>query len=505
MSISARDRALQVDHLQADLVGRSVRGGAIVFGAQAIKVAVLFGTVVLLSRLLEPRTFGLLAMVAALTEILDQLKDFGLSTATIQRPDITHRQVTALFWINVAIGIILALGLVALAPLIAAFYGQPELTVIAGWLGVGFVISGLTTQHWALLRRQMRFSAIASIDVGAEITAMAVAVAAALGGAGYWSLVAQRLTYTALVMLGSWSLSGWRPGLPRRCEGLGGLLGFGGSVTGNSLVALLARNLDQVLIGWFWGPHPLGFYERAYKLLMVPINNVTGPIYSVGLPMLSRLRGEPERYRRAYLDLTEKLAMASMPAAALVLVCADWVVAVLLGSQWHDAAPILRWLALAAIPLPVGLATGLLFVSQERGRDLLTVGTLGATISVSAIVIGLPFGPEGVAACFALATTCLRVPMGFWLAGRKGPVATGDLFRAVLPSLLAAAMVSAVVAGMRQTPFLQTAKPLIGLLSVAPIGLLAALACFTVLPRSRRAILSLRQLSRAAGLSKARA
>jgi polysaccharide transporter, PST family len=503
MSDNDRDRALRVDHLHADLVGRSVRGGAIVFGAQAVKVAVQFGTVILLSRLLEPRAFGLLAMVAALTEILDQLKDFGLSTATIQRPDITHRQVTALFWINVAIGAVLALGLVALAPWIAVFYGQPELGPIACWLGLGFLLSGMTTQHWALLRRQMRFGATASIDVGAEVTAMAVAVVAALYGAGYWALVVQRLTYVGLVLVGSWSLAGWWPGLPRRCAGLGKLIGFGSSVTGNNIVALIARNLDQVLIGWFWGPHALGFYERAYKLLMVPINNVTAPIYSVGLPMLSRLRSEPERYRRAYLDLAEKLAMASMPAAALVLACADWIVAVLLGPQWHDAAPILRWLALAAVPLPVSYATGLLFVSQERGRDLLTVGTIGATLSATAIVIGLPFGPEGVAACFALSATFLRAPMGFWLAGRKGPVRTSDLYRTILPSIVAAVAVLGLIVALRRTPFLLAAEPLIGLLTVVPVGVVAALACFAILPRSRRAILSLRRLTRAARLGKA--
>lgn len=492
-----RGASLRVDHLQADLVGRSLRGGAITFGAQALKVVVQFGTVILLSRLLEPRAFGLLAMVAVIAEILDQLKDFGLSMATIQKADISHEQVSALFWINTALGLALALGLIAAAPLIASLYGQPELTGIARWLGLGFLVSGLTTQHWALLRRQMRFSTIATIDVGAELLAMAAAVLAALNGAGYWSLVVQRLTYAGLVMLGTWGTVRWLPGRPRRCAGLGSLLAFGGSVTGNGIVNLLARNLDQMLIGWLWGPRSLGFYERGYKLLMVPVNNITGPLYSVGMPALSRLFPEPERYRRAYLQLSEKLAMATMPAAALVVVGADWVVAVLLGPQWHDTAPILAWLAVAAIPLPVGVATGLLFLTQQRSGDLLTVGLLGSGISAASILAGLPFGPVGVAMAFALGTSLLRIPLCFWLAGRKGPVSGADLYRSVLPSLVAAGAVLAVIGGLRQLPMLAAVEPLVGLIAAAGTAVLLSLACFACIPQSRRALRSLRQLPRA--------
>ncbi len=232
------DQSLRVDHLQADLVGRSLRGGAITFGAQGFKVAIQFGTVMILSRLLPPQAFGLLAMVAALTEIFEQIKDFGLSAATIQKTDITHDQVTALFWINSAAGVAVALALFAGAPLIAQFYGQPELTDITRWLAVAFIISGATTQHWALLRRQMRFKTVAWIDVGSELLGMATAVVAALAGAGFWALVAQRLASSGAVMLATWSTSRWRPGWPRRCPGMKSLsAGTGGRYRSGSTSA----------------------------------------------------------------------------------------------------------------------------------------------------------------------------------------------------------------------------------------------------------------------------
>jgi PST family polysaccharide transporter len=449
----------------------------------------------ILSRLLPPHAFGLLAMIAALTEILEQIKDFGLSAATIQKTDITHEQVTALFWINSMAGVAAALTLFAGAPLLAQFYGQPELTDITRWLALAFIISGATTQHWALLRRQMRFSTIAWIDVGSELLGMATAVAAALAGAGFWALVAQRIVYTAAVMLATWSTSRWRPGWPRRCPGMKSLLVFGGSVTGNGILNSLGRNIDQVLIGWYWGALPLGLYERGYKLLMSPTNTVMVPLYSVGMPALSRLHDDPERYRRAYLSLSEKLAMLSVPAAALTVVTADWIVALLLGAQWHDAAPIVAWLAVAAALLPVATTTGLLFVTQDRAPELFKVGTLNTTISIVSILIGLPFGPVGVAAGLALGCTFVRVPMCFWLAGRKGPVTVADLFASVAPSVIAGCAVFAAVFAFRQLPLVETASPIVALVLCTCATFAVTAICFSCIPRSRRALLSMGQLS----------
>ncbi|MGH6799714.1 MAG: oligosaccharide flippase family protein, partial [Roseiarcus sp.] len=168
-SLKDHDRHLRTDQLVADIRRRSVRGGVMTLGAQGIKIAVQFGAVVALARLLPPAAFGLIAMVAALNAVLDLIKEFGLSAATIQKPDITHGQVTALFWINAASGAAITLALIAAAPAIAQFYGQPALLGVTRWLSLGFLLNGLTNQHWALLRRQMRFGVVAMLETGAEI------------------------------------------------------------------------------------------------------------------------------------------------------------------------------------------------------------------------------------------------------------------------------------------------------------------------------------------------
>lgn len=492
-----REQALRVDHLQADVIGRSVRGGVITFGAQAVKVVIQIGTVVVLSRLLAPQAFGMLAMVAVIIEILDQFKDLGLTAATIQKSEITHKQVTALFWINAAIGAALTLLIIAAAPLVAEFYGQPDLVEITRWLALGLLIGGLTTQHWAILRRQMRFRVTATIDLACEALAMAVAVVAALAGVGLWALVIQRLTYTGLVMVGTWSASGWWPGLPRRAPGVGALLAFGLSITGHGIAHLLSRNLDQALIGWYWAPRLLGLYERAYKLCMMPVNNIMGPLYGVGGPALGRLVSDPERYRSAYVALTEKLAMVTMPAIALAIAGSDWVVAVLLGAQWSEAAPIVAWLAFGAVLAPVVAAAGLLFVTQDRAPELLRLGLISSAISAVSILIGLPFGPVGVAASLAVGTNFVRIPFCFWMAGRRGPVGMKDLYRPLLPSMIAACAVFVAVSALHALPALQSAQPIAGFAAAIAAAAAVSLLCFLSMERSRHALRFVRTLGRA--------
>lgn len=485
---------LSTEHLQQDLTRRSLRGGLIAFGSQAVRFMAQFGGTVLLARLLTPHAFGLVAMIAALSVLLDLIKELGLSAATIQRQVITQQQVSTLFWINAGFGCLVALGLLLAAPAIAGFYGEPELTAITRWLALGFVVSGLTIQHWALLRRQMRFTAIAGIETGAELIALAIAVACAAKGAGYWALVAQRVAGPTLTLIATWLLCPWRPSLPVRDTEIANMLRFGGSVTGFNLLAAAARSLDQILIGWLWGPVVLGFYERASRLILVPLNNLNAPLYAVAMPALSRLAEQPERYRSAFLLVFEKFAMVTMPPAALAVVTADWVVGLLFGPQWSAAAPFVASFSAAAVTLPAMLAIALLYLSQNRGGDMLRAGLADTAAVVVAILAGLPFGAVGIAVAYAVAGLTLRLPLAIVLGGRRGPVKSRDLAGALMPALSAAGAVAGSVAALRKTGWLTTTEPLTGLVLSLAAAMPAAFAVFIMIPRSRRILGILRRL-----------
>src|SRR5206468_2493229 len=185
------------DHLLTNLRGRTISSVAVTMSAQAAKFALSLASIVILARLLTPRDFGLVAMVTTVTGFLLVFKDAGLSIATVQRESITHAQVSNLFWINVGISFLCTLVVAASAPLIARFYHEDRLVPITLFLSTTFLLSGSTIQHQALLKRQMRFKAIALIEISSMAIGVFVGIAMAAKGYRYWSLVGSALSMEA--------------------------------------------------------------------------------------------------------------------------------------------------------------------------------------------------------------------------------------------------------------------------------------------------------------------
>ena len=405
------ERYFKTDHLQKDLGRRSVRGGAATISAQFVRHFVIgLAATAILARLLTPADFGLLAMVAAFTNLLARFKDLGLAMATIQRKEINHDQVSTLFWVNVGLGALMTLLMGALAPLIAWFYGEPRLLTITLALAVALVFGGLTVQHQALLQRQMRFSALAVVQVVAPAVGAIVGIISAFLGAGYWALVIMQLTTTVTMALGIWFVCGWRPGKPVRGADVRSILAFGGNLTGANLLNYLVRNLDNILIGWCWGAGALGLYSRAYALLLLPIRHINGPLTSVAIPALSRLQDDPARYRLYYQKGIQLLVAFGMPLVVFMFVVADKVILLVLGSQWGEAVPIFRMLGPAAFLGTFNVAGSWVLISSGRTDRQLRWMVMSSTVVVVAFLIGLPWGAIGVAGAFSIAQCCLRGP-----------------------------------------------------------------------------------------------
>jgi O-antigen/teichoic acid export membrane protein len=486
------------DHLSRDLRRRTARGGFVTLSGQGVRFVLSVGSTMVLARLLTPEDFGLVAMVTAVTGFLAVFKDLGLSQATVQRQEIHQDEVSTLFWVNVGTSVLLGIVVALLAPLLARLYEEDALTTITLALSIGFVLSGLGVQHAALLQRQMRFTALVAIDLASLALGVLAGIATALAGAGYWALVAMPLVTSATATAGYWLRSGWRPSKPGWAPGTGSLLSFGGYLTGFNTVNYVSRNLDNVLIGWRWGAASLGLYSRAYQLLLLPLHQINAPIGNVMVPSLSRLQGEPERYRRAYLDVLAKMLLVTSCLIGFLIATSDWVVDVFLGPQWHDAAQIFLWLGIAALVQPVANTTGWLFITQQKTRQMFVWGIIGAALSVASFLVGLPFGAVGVAAAYAISGLVIRFPLLMWYVGRIGPVSAGDMYRASFkPVLMGLAVLLAVGAFRLAASDLQ---PLWGLVLGACIALAVAapMLRFTELGRSALADVRLLMRRRAA-------
>jgi O-antigen/teichoic acid export membrane protein len=484
------ERFFRTDHLMDSLGGRTARGGVVTMASHGMKFAVSIVATAVLARLLSPQDYGMIGMVAVATNFVAMFKDLGLSHATVQRAEISAKQISTLFWVNLTLSIATMILMVLLAPAVSWFYGDSRLTLITIVTAIGFILGGLTVQHEALLKRQMRFMTLSAIALTSMVVGYAVGIGFAWYGFRFWSLVFSQLALLATNAALVWITCGWRPGLPHRGSGVRSMLRFGGNITGYATVNYFSKNADNVLIGKFWGAQPLGLYNKASQLVGLPTDQINEPLNSVAIPALSRLADSPERYRKAYLRMMEKVLLLVMPVVALLIVCSDWLVAIVLGSQWKDAGPILVFMSVAGLLQPIISTAGWLLVTQGRGRDLFRWSLLSAPISVVSIVAGLPWGAAGVAASYSLARIFVANPLMYWFVGRTGPVRTKDFYKLMAPFVLSSTV--GIFACLAFRHFFGLGNPLIGLAVCGSLILLTNLLVLLLIPSGRRALADVR-------------
>ena len=223
----------------------------------------------------------MIAMIWPLIAFVNLLQGMGLSSAVANAREVTYSQLSTVFWINVGISTALCILIALSAPLASAFYGEPAIVGPMIAMGALTFIAGLQAQHTALIYRQMRFGANALIEAISSILALAAGICVALVWPGPWALVSSPITAALVSLAGTWWVTKWRPGRPSSLKDVAPFLKFGRGITGFQIANFVARNLDNVLIGRYAGAVQLGLYDRAYKLLMLPVQQSLGPISRV--------------------------------------------------------------------------------------------------------------------------------------------------------------------------------------------------------------------------------
>jgi PST family polysaccharide transporter len=485
---------LKTDHLLPNLKRRTISGGVVTLSSQGAKFALNLASTIILARLLTPKDFGLVAMVTAVTGFVAMFRHAGLATPTVQREQITHAQVSNLFWINLGVSALCALVLAVLSPLVARFYHDSRITYITLALSTTFLIGGFRVQHLALLKRQMRFKAIAFIEVGSMAIGVAVGIAMALLHYRYWSLVGLSLATEVAAFLLTGLVSRWHPGLPSRGSGIGPLVSFGAHQTAGHFLFSLARGCDNLLIGRFYGPAPVGIYSRGAALVSRPLEQFLLPIDAVFLPALSRLQSQPARYRSTFLRLYEMIAMSAFFLSSLMLALAIPITLMLLGPKWTAVSTIFAGFTFTTIQLPLANAANWLLTSQGRGKDIFWVNVIAGSLTLGSFIAGLPFGPVGVAIAFSAVGLLVRLPILYHIVGRRGPVSTADLWIRFLRHL--PLWVLMFLATWATRGLVADLRPVIQLIICAPVGILTGLGFIWMFPPQRRIALSLFEIVR---------
>jgi O-antigen/teichoic acid export membrane protein len=431
-----------------DLKAKTIRGGAVRVGALVLSTLLRVVSMMVLSRLLEPRDFGLIGMTAAFTGILSLFRDFGLSSAAVQRASVTEEQTSTLFWINVLLGAALTVATFLFAPLVGHFYHEPQLVWVTRVMAVSFLFNGGGVQHSAILQREMRFTTLAVIDIVSLITSTIVGVCMAFAGYSYWTLVAMAVSLPLTTTIGLWIAAAWIPGMPRRQIGIRSMMEFGSALTLNGLVLYVAFNLDRVLLGRFWGPEVTGIYGRAFQLIRIPTDTLNSTVGEVAFSALSRIQDDAARLKRYFLRGYSLVLSLTLPVTVACALFADDVVAVLLGPKWKAAAQIFRLLAPTIFVFAVCNPIGWLLNALGLVGRALKIAFVLAPLMVAGYVLGLPHGAQGVALAYSVAMCLWIAPILAWAVHGTG-IAFRDIVVVVSRPLASISIAAAVTYAAR--------------------------------------------------------
>ncbi|HZJ22952.1 MAG TPA: MOP flippase family protein [Anaerolineales bacterium] len=357
---------------------------------------------VVLSRLLTPEAFGLVALATIFTEFVEIFLDQGSSAAIVQRAEVERGHLDTAFWMSMLTGILLTVGSIAASGSIAAFFSEPRLASVLSWLSLGFILNALSTTQLAILQRKLAFKNLAARSLAATTVGGVVGISMAFAGFGVWSLVGQNLVRAVAAAIILWRSSDWRPGFNVSKKHYKELFSFGASIVGNNVLNVLIRRSDDFLIGYFLGPTLLGYYTVGYRLLLIIIRLVTEVTNTVAFPTFSRIQHEPERMRRAFYKVTQYTSLLSFPVFIGLGVLAPELVPALFGTQWTPSIPVMQVLSMIGILQSVLFFNGSVIRASGKPSWELGIMLLSAVCSVIGFLIAVQWGIVAVAASFVI-------------------------------------------------------------------------------------------------------
>lgn len=417
----------------AQLGATTGRGGAFAIFTQAIAVLIQLVNLAVFSRVLAPADFGLVAISSSIIAFISLFRDMGCSAAIVQKEQLDQNTLSGVYLVNIGVATVLMIIALIASPFVSGVFGDPRVTPLVAVSAATILVAAMGAQHSALLRRNLRIITDRSIILISVLVGSVISIALALfTEIGYWALIVNAwlivLTQTGIL----WLVSPWRPSWISDWSGTREALKFGLPLTGTELVYFFNRRFDDILIGWRWGVVELGFYTRAYSILMIPQSMISEPASGAIVPALSRLQSDPAAWRAMLLDATRIVALATFLLASLLTVNAQQIVRILLGPNWDMSAAIVSIFGISMFARSLMSANPWIFLSLGKTWRMLRWQLFTTPLFITGMVLGLPYGAQGVALGFSLIHLAIAIPSVIYTT-RGNPVKARDLLRVTGP------------------------------------------------------------------------
>jgi lipopolysaccharide exporter len=428
-----------------------------------------------LARLLTKADFGLIAMALLFNRFVATVTQIGFNTAIIQSPEITEAQLSAIFFIQVAIGFSTSLICHLLSPVAANFFHEPQLVPVIKTLSWVIFVNSLAFPQ-VFLQKKIQFRGFSLLDLGAMLVSNTVGIVMAFGGFGIWSLVCRLLLQRGLFVIGIWPLVRWRPVRPS-IAGINKIFHFGLNTYGSGVFYYFSQNFAAIITGKLIGAETLGSFNIAYNLAMVPAQKVRDILTSALYPSFCAINQNIQKFKTSFYESLFTLGIIFIPAMLGLAVVADNLVVFIYGSKWKEAGLFLSFLAIIGLLKGIEHVLRSAILAKGWAKMIFFVTIIETAVSLPMMYYGIgAWGVMGLLYAYLCASVVAFAFSG-WFAQR----ATQDntvLFRSMGRSFIAAMLMVAIVFMIKQVHLSHIFAYLILQIASGAIAYLVLRICF---------------------------
>ena len=349
---------------------------------------------IILARILSPEEFGLVGMITIFIVLGTNLMDSGFTNALIRKEEVTDKDLSTVFYTNLAIGLAIYSILYFTAPLIASFLEEGILVELLRVLGLSVVILSFGQVQRVTFIRKIDFRTQAIISMAASVVSGVCSIWMALEGCGVWSLVAQQLSKQATVALLLWVFSTWKPSLIFSVKSFREMFAFGSKLLACSIISVIWNEIYSFVIGKLYSPVSVGYFSRAEKFKSMVTINIGQVVQRVGYPVMSTIQNDPERQVRVYRKIVRLTILITSTLVMGLLGCADAMIEVLIGAKWLPAGDYLRILGLSGIFIPLLLGSVNVFNANGKSEITLKLEIIKTLLAVIPVTLGIIYNIE---------------------------------------------------------------------------------------------------------------
>ena len=355
-------------------------------------IFISIGITAILSRLLTPQEYGIVAIVAVFITFFNFLGDFGIGPAIIQNKELTQKDLESIFSFSLLFGILLSAIFFLGATLIGRFYHDPALINVSRWLSLSVLLFSFGVVPTSLNKKKLLFKKIGIIFVSVQAFTGLVAIILAYLNFSYYALIIRAILNALFLFIFNYKLSPTKPALRIKAGSIRKIFSFSSYQFLFNFINYFSRNTDNLLIGRYFGPAALGFYDKAYNLMLLPVQNLTHVITPVLHPVLSEYQNQKKRIFNSYMRIIIILATIGFPLSVFLYFSGNEVIRIFYGEQWGQSVPVFKLLAIIIGIQIVMSSGGSIFQAVNRTDLLFLSGTLGAITAVGGILYGLFVG-----------------------------------------------------------------------------------------------------------------